>query len=172
MHTPHTSFHGFPIACPHAKVRRHLGSRLFAQQSLFVDTVRLAAMPEPPLSPAALSKKLFGTEAFTHMHYQKGGEWCVFSNRPYVRIHDVDEVTGQCFAAYNRVKHFHGTTLWQAQKILTQGFKTGLHQPGSASSPCGIWGCTRRGDCLDRTHLVREWSRHAGEEEVSGWDAQ
>lgn len=145
--------------------------RLSARQSKFVVTVHLAVMSSCiSLPPAALSEELFGCQDFTHMHHQKDGQWCVFSNRPHVPNTHVDTVTGQCFVAGNHVKHFHGTTLWQAEQIFNEGFKIGLHHRGSASSPCGIWGCTRRGDCLDRTQLVRGWSRQAGEAAVSSWD--
>ena len=89
-------------------------------------------------------------------------DWCVFSNCELVdKLETVNGVW---------VKHYHGTTLWQAQCILKQGFITGLYHGGTRSSPCGIWGCTRRGDALDRVHLVRGWSRQAGEEPMSAWD--
>ena len=109
------------------------------------------------------------------MQYQNDRKWCVFSNGPYRPTSCVNAVTGQqhCVnpqTGRQHVRHFHGTTLWQAMQILTEGFQVGLHHRGSSSSPCGIWGCTRRGDCLDRTHLVRGWSRHAAEEGVTGWD--
>ena len=121
-------------------------------------------------SAAALSMELFGRGDFLQTHYQNDGKWCVFSNGLYRPTSCVNAHTGQQSVGSSYVRHFHGTTLWQAMRILTEGFKVGLHHRGSSSSPCGIWGCTRRGDCLDRTHLVRGWSRHAGEPTVTGWD--
>ena len=109
------------------------------------------------------------------MQNQNNRKWCVFSNGVGYPTSSVNAHTGQqrCVDVHTGqqyVRHFHGTTLWQARRILTEGFNVGLHHEGSSSSPCGIWGCTRRGDCLDRTHLVRGWSRHAAQEGVSGWD--
>ena len=113
--------------------------------------------------------ELFGKGDFLDMQYQDDGKWCVFSNRLYRPTSRVNARTGQQHVG-NSVRHFHGTTLWQAMRILTEGFKVGLYHRGSIGSPCGIWGCTRRGDCLDRAHLNRGWSRHAGEPAASGWD--
>ena len=119
------------------------------------------AQPRTAGSTAAVfSMELFGVPGFRHMHYQSDGKWCVFSNSPYIE----DNVDGYY------IRLFHGTTLWQANQILKGGFTAGLFFKGSATSPCGIWGCTRRGDTLIRTKLCRGWSRTAGEVELSGWD--
>ena len=104
------------------------------------------------------------------MQYQNDRKWCVFSNGLYQATSCVNARTGQQHVGSSYVRHFHGTTLWQAIRILTEGFKASLYHKGSKSSPCGIWGCTRRGDCLERAHLVRGWSRHAAEPTVSGCD--
>ena len=103
--------------------------------------------------------ELFGRPDFTRWQYQEG--WCVFLNEEFIP---------ECEIPDSHMRHFHGATLWQAQLILEQGFKAGLYHRGTQSSPCGVWGCSCRGDCLDRVHLVRGWSRHAQEVGVSGWD--
>ena len=103
--------------------------------------------------------ELFGRPDFRRWQYQNG--WCVFSNKEFM---------AECKVPDSHMRHFHGTTLYQAQLILEQGFKAGLHHRGTQSSPCGVWGCSRRGDCLDKVHLERGWSRHAQEAGVSGWD--
>ena len=110
-------------------------------------------------SAVGLSMELFGRPDFTRLQHQEG--WCVFLNEEFIP---------ECEIPDSHMRHFHGATLWQAQLILEQGFKAGLYHRGTQSSPCGVWGCSCRGDCLDRVHLVRGWSRHAQEVGVSGWD--
>ena len=114
----------------------------------------------------ALSMALLGRQDFKHMHFQNNNSWWVCSNGSYLPA----RAGRVCGIEGNYVRHFHGTTLWQANLILAEGFRVGLYHKGSLSSPCGIWGCTRRGDCFDRTDLGRGWSRQAGEVALSGWD--
>ena len=122
--------------------------------------------------PVSLSQQLFGREDFTRVHFQQDRVWCLFSNMPYVLSAWTVHATGQHFVLQENpdgsmrgdmVKHVHATTLWQAGLLLNNGFEVGLHHQGTQSSPCGMWGCTRRGDCFERARLQRGWSKHAGE---------
>eukprot|EP00973_Karenia_brevis_P040815 5648872-Karenia_brevis.AAC.1 len=99
---------------------------------------------------------MFGDDAFTYG--KSSPPWVVFCKNELRAVPD------------NMARHFHGTKLNQFRKILDNGFARGMHHRGSWSSPCGIWGCTREGDALDRCHLSRGWSKEAGEVALSGWD--
>jgi hypothetical protein len=109
------------------------------------------------MTDAELSNKLFGTPRFRH--YEHDCNWIVFRNN--VRVVDCPP---------NYLRHFHGTTLSQCQYLLKDGFAVGLYHAGSQSSPCGIWGCSQRGDCYDRAHLRRGWSFDNEGQIMGGWD--
>eukprot|EP00973_Karenia_brevis_P086499 11996518-Karenia_brevis.AAC.1 len=77
-----------------------------------------------------LSYEMFGSPAFTHG--KSSPPWVVFCNEELQAVPD------------NMARHFHGMTLYEFREILKHGFVTGMYQRGSCSSPCGIWGCTRK----------------------------
>ena len=100
-----------------------------------------------------LAMDLLDTFELCHVQYQS--EWVIFS--------EIAQVHG-CTSLY------HGTTLHQAQMIIKQGFHVNKHKTPTHTSPSGIYGCSKRGDCLQRVHLKRGWSQYAGESAASGWD--
>ena len=66
---------------------------------------------------------------------------------------------------------YHGTTLSQCYDICSSHFDVGRYNPGTPSSPCGIWGTSEPGHSFHRVPLERGWSHNRPEEiSMGGWD--